>query len=178
MGTWSRPLFARVSHGTPADYRVERTDAWVGTGFFPEEEGAGTSLTLEEFMNTGLDCHKILDHMDYRHVQLWLGLCRSLMAENPVLEWVEFHFYSRDAAFPYYLRFSRGMDQLQMGQAVVSNDPAYTGRSRSWREWRAGVEPEWVFQQAKYARLLDRSRIAFKQGRLESTPERTICWWG
>jgi hypothetical protein len=159
MGTWSRPLFARVSHGTPADYCVERTKDWIGTCFFPEEDPQ-TSFTLEEFMNTGFHAHKILDYMDHCQIQRWSSLCRTLLAENPVLEWVEFHFYSSDAGFPFCLRFSRDVNCLRLCTAK-ERDPLFTRLTRSWQAWWRGYEAEWIFLSEEYARSLD--RVTFKQ---------------
>jgi hypothetical protein len=176
MGTWSRPLFARVSHGKPADYSVSRpATGWRGSAFFetkPEE----ATYTLEEFMNTGCESHRILDYMGTEAIADWKGLCAGLMERYPVLEWVEFHFYSRDAEFPYCLRYARSDGHLMMCQGAA-RDPLFMRKQRpptfAWM-WGAAIgNDDWEFLSTEYVRHLD--RVRFRRGILE---ERTDCFLG
>jgi hypothetical protein len=181
MGTWSRPLFARVSHGSPGDYSVTRPAAatgWRGSAFF-ETKAAGESYTLSEFMDTGCNSHKILDHLGSEQIADWKGLCAGLMARYPVLEWVEFHFYSSDAGFPYCLRYARSDGHLLLCRPAEERDLRFTKREGlTWRDWMMGrteedVGVKWSFLEEAYAQLVD--RILFRRGILAA---REDCFLG
>jgi hypothetical protein len=176
MGTWSRPLFVRVSHGAPADYIARKTPGWEGTGFF---EDSGTTCTLEEFMQTGCDSHQILDHMDYQKERAWRMMCGALFTEYPALEWVEFHFYSRDAQMAYCLRFVRGEERLMLCKAG-SQDPLFMQRrGRTWTEWwngRTVKEVEtWHFLEAAYRRNVE--GIFYRRTVYESIQDVSFWRW-
>jgi hypothetical protein len=111
MGTWSTPLFATVSPGTPEDYEIVLSDLsetlvneWKHVAFF--KSGAPT-YTLTEFMNTGCDTHKIMDHMNNDQIRRWLSLFSYLAKKYPSLNEVAFHFYCSDEHKAYSFRWDR-----------------------------------------------------------------------
>lgn len=114
MGTWSQPLFCRVSHGAPTDYKIHRSsseiDSWAPSGFFHDPlQPSKTEWSLTEFMLTGCDSHKILDHLDHPQINRWISLISHVLTDYPILEWIQFHFWSSDAIFPYYLEGRRDL---------------------------------------------------------------------
>ena len=115
MGTWSQPLFCRVSHGAPTDYTINTSswpsseiDSWIPTGFFHDPLApTKTEWSLSEFMDTGCHSHQILDHLDRPQINRWICLIAHILTDYPTLDWVQFHFWSSDAVFPYYLEGRR-----------------------------------------------------------------------
>jgi len=163
MGTWSQPLFARVSHGIPEDYVLDVSDwpaeilhAWRHAAFLGEDT-TKTGWNLSEFMNTGCDTHKILDHLDLGQRLRWYHLMTTLMEKYPVLEWIQFHFYSSDAQFAYCLELRKGGEKptLRLRQALKEHNPQFYRAQRTWSQWLRREETETVFEVEEYKARLD-----------------------
>jgi hypothetical protein len=132
MGTWSKPLFATVSPGTPDDYEIvlselptDQVHAWKNAAFF---ESNTSTYTLSEFMNTGCDTHKIMDHMNNNQIYRWLSLFSYLAKKYPVLNEVAFHFYCSDDHKAYYFMWKRqkdGESPIVLKMHVGSYDSVY-----------------------------------------------------
>ena len=177
MGTWSKPLFARAVgmesadiHFNTASWSEEERCEWFDAGFLRETVGA--FYTLDSFMDTGLDIHKILDYLDNKQVTRWRVLCERLCAAYPALEALEFHFYSSDAGFPYALKYRKGGD-LTLCQ-TQPNSPLVCRRiPRSWEQWWAGLSQKeterWVFDPALYRTNVHNYSIVYWDQTLESS---------
>ena len=143
MGTWSKPLFATVSGadgaaGSPDDYVIDTSvmteqemERWRNTAFL--EDAGKTRWTLNEFMNTGCDTHKIIDHMGYDQVVRWEKLFRQLYAAYPTMTRLAFHFFCIDGRFPYYLTMDREADsKLLLFYGHSESLMYFRPRRRSW----------------------------------------------
>lgn len=170
MGTWSKPLFVRVTGVPLADLRVETAAwsekeraEWFDAGFLQQTK---TSYSLEEFFDSGLDCHKVLDYLGKKQVTRWLALCEQLRAAGDALETIEFHFYSSDAGFPYMLKYTKGLETakpvLALCQPPARSPTFIRYERRTWSEWYAGVETErGVFDDALYRRNVLDGRVIY-----------------
>jgi hypothetical protein len=137
MGTWSRPLFATVGVGAPSDYVIdisimseEERVRWRHSAFL--NDATKTRWNLVEFMNTGCDTHKIIDHMDREQTLRWETLFRQLYSAYPALRDLAFHFYCSDGSFPYF---------LTMGNESGAKLELHYGHSESYKYFR----PRWHF---------------------------------
>ncbi len=134
MGTWSQPLFATVSPGTPEDYSIVLSELpeklrhqWKHAGFFPDGNEKDV-YTLFEFMVTHCDTHKIMDHMSNDQIHRWLSLFAYLAKKYPTLNDVRFHFYCSDEHKAYYFQWTRekdGKEPSQINMHVGSYDSVY-----------------------------------------------------
>jgi hypothetical protein len=147
MGTWSRPLFVSVSSGSPSDYKIDLSkftqkeiDDWSGSAFFLDIYDNKTKVynkktiwTLEEFMNTGCESHRLLDHMTNRVIRSWLMLFCHILTENPTLDNAQFHFFCTDSQEPYYFDLRReSIENIdKMEDKSLEFLPMYIGRSKS-----------------------------------------------
>lgn len=162
MGTWSQPLFACVSHGNPEDYVFDVSDwpakilhTWRHSAFLGDDP-TKTLWNLSEFMNTGYDSHKILDHLDNGQRLRWYQLMTALIEKYPVLEWIQFHFYSSDAEFAYCLELRRAeKPTLRLRQALKEHNPQFYHTQRSWSQWLRREETKTVFEVDEYKARLD-----------------------
>jgi hypothetical protein len=148
MGTWSRPLFVSVSPGIPSDYKIDLSkftdkemDDWSGSAFFREIYDDETKTyvkkniwTLEEFMNTGCESHRLLDHMTNRVIRSWLMLFRHILTENPTLDNAQFHFFCTDSQEPYYFDLRR--EQFEAVDDSNQYVPMYIGQTKSLRYFK------------------------------------------
>ncbi len=184
MGTWSRPLFATVSTGAPEDYVIdtslmthETIAQWRHAAFLGYDTSK-TRWTLNEFMTTECDSHKIIDHMDRTQVVRWEALFRQLYTAYPALNKVAFHFFCSDGAFPYYLTMDRGDDEklyLCQGhsESYVYFKPQkqrgfFGWFTRSEEEGAAEFMSEW-YRRAYLAGGLDMRCISLDSSRM--------MWW-
>ena len=114
MGTWSTPLFVSVAPGNPEDYHIDTTklssetiESWRKSAFLQDIYNTTTkkwvpqtSYTLDEFMDTGCDTHKLLDYVDNEKITMWLDMFTHMLGENPTLEHAQFHFFCTDSQEP------------------------------------------------------------------------------
>jgi len=175
MGTWSRPLFAKVSSGNPDDWFIDYTDwpiarvgEWHHAAFLHDLKQ--TRLSLTEFMNTGFDTHKIMNHMSPEQIQRWLDLFRDIYTQNPTLEWVQFHFYCSDTKVPYYLTCRQSLPSVLEMAICESNSRYYLRRKRSIWEWftHTAESQELFFDEKAYKAAQD--RCIFRTLKLTSQP--------
>jgi hypothetical protein len=148
MGTWSRPLFATVGVGAPEDYVIdtslmtaEELGRWRTAAFLDRGDASQTRWTLTEFMNTGCNTHKIIDHMDREQIVRWEKLFRQLYAAYPSLTKLVFHFFCSDGGFPYYLTMDRGDDAKLYLCHGHSESHKYFRRPTGFWPWQASGEP-------------------------------------
>jgi hypothetical protein len=147
MGTWSRPLFVTVAPGKPEDYFIDTTilsedmiQRWQYHAFLNTVYDNDTKsyilpkrFNLTEFMNTGCDTHKFLDHMDSKTIKDWLELFQHILDINPALETAQFHFFCSDSREPYFFRLNRNDtdNKIHLPMAVGSIDNLYYFKKKS-----------------------------------------------
>jgi hypothetical protein len=152
MGTWSKPLFATVSPGTPEDYCIDISEfsedtlcKWKHTAFFDCE--TKESYTLSEFMDTGCDSHRIMDYMNNEQIHRWTSLFAYLSKKYPTLTKCALHFYCSDERKPYYFAWDRtkhGAEPRHFSMHVgypdsihyftIENDPENSRKQLLFRE--------------------------------------------
>jgi hypothetical protein len=133
MGTWSQPLFATVSPGIPEDYSITLSELpdkvveeWRHGAFFQTEDK--DTYTLSEFMDTGYECHRIMDYMNDEQIQRWIALFAYLAKKYPALNTVAFHIYCSDEHMPYYFKWDRakeGIESLHLNMHIGYRDCVY-----------------------------------------------------
>jgi hypothetical protein len=130
MGVWSYPLFHSVT--PPGKYTFDISlmppdmyGHWVHSGFFTEYANTEKKRvwTLDDFMTTHCDTHKIYGYMNYTQVSSWLDLCEFISRQNPTITSLEFHFYCSDDELPFYISWSKGNDFI--GFHVGSSDSLF-----------------------------------------------------
>ena len=188
MGTWSKPLFATVSSGSPDDYVIDTSsmserelDRWRSAAFLEDtsftltdllEAAEKTRWTLTEFMDTHCDTHKIIDHMDREQIVRWEVLFRQLYTTYPTLERLAFHFFCSDGKFPYFLTMDREADApLLLCQGHSESLKYFRPRQSSWFScgpFGTTAEPESEFMVDWYRRGFQERTIDLQTIRLSS----------
>jgi len=139
MGTWSRPLFVTVQAGKPEDYIIDLTklkketiDIFKHGAFFPDTYDATLKTwspvlkcTLKEFMLTGCDTHKLLDHMSNSYINAWQELFTHILDENPGLDNAQFHFFCSDTQEPYFFNLDRKEPRDHFYMAIGQSESLY-----------------------------------------------------
>jgi hypothetical protein len=162
MGTWSRPLFATVSPGLPSDYVIDLTKlseatiaAWQHAAFL--HNTTKQRVTLSEFMNTGCDTHKIMDHMDSSQIYRWLDLFKHILEVNPTLQEAQFHFYCVDTNEPYYFSLVRDREDVPttLFMFVGQSESIYYFKKRVYyfKKRDYDEEPRLIFREDEYTRV-------------------------
>lgn len=135
MGTWSQPLF--VTAYPPGNYTLDTSAMtqierrwWEHSGFLSNVWDEVNKkfivkdiFTLEEFMETHCDSHKIYDYMTSEQISKWFSLFEMLIKQNPTLGKLQFHFFCSDTQEPFYFYFNKGDKDFIMN--VGSSDSLY-----------------------------------------------------
>jgi hypothetical protein len=178
MGTWSKPMFVTVSPLTPDDYVIDVSDFDETTlnewrhGAFMCDDQEKTQYTLNEFMDTQCDTHKIMDYMGNAAIRRWLKLFTYLYTKYADLENLAFHFFCIDSQEPYYFTWNRTIpDELNMHIVSEQNMFCFKPEERQKHEDCSGCSEcgfGYAFDQSMY--LQNWKKIACRVLRLKVNP--------